>query len=310
MTNPEAKKWLAMAGHRFYQGHYAGAIDSLKHALALDPELARAHGMLSICLHETGRLLAAMEEAEIALKYDANDLWSLLARGMALASYHKYQESEAILKQALSLNPDQSTVLRYLSVVVAMRGDEKGSGELLERGCKANPNDSEMWSSRGIWCIRNGKWEEGEHHLKMALSLNAEHAFANQHMGVVLVRKGHRAEAREHILLALRGRPNDTDIVRLLMTTEERKSLISRAKTKLTTPFLIHGWTMTVKVLIVAYMAAHFLELLATDLGHPAVGAVLRPLWAPVGIAAFVVTTSVQKKLMREVADVQVRTTY
>lgn len=306
----EAKKWLAMAAHQFHQGHYAGAIDSLKRALALDPEFARAHGMLSICLHEMGRLPAAMEEAELALRYDANDILSLLARGMALASHNKYQESEAILKQALSTNPDQSTILRYLSVVVAMRGDEKGSGELLERGCQANPNDAEIWSSRGIWCIRNGKWEEGERHLRMALGLNAEHVFANQHMGVVLMRKGRRTEAREHILLALRSRPSNTDILGLLMATEEPKSLISRAKSKLTAPFLMRGWSMAAKVIIVAYMAAHILELLANDLGHPEIGAVLRPLWVPVGIAALVVTARVGKKLMREIADVQIHTTY
>ena len=52
------------------QGNTAGATDQLKRALALEPERADGHALLSLCLAEQGRKGAATGEAELALATD------------------------------------------------------------------------------------------------------------------------------------------------------------------------------------------------------------------------------------------------
>lgn len=125
-----ATAWVRLA-------RYGAAVQAARRALALDPQLARPHGVLAWVALNQGRYAEAETElgAQLAA-LPAEDLGSRAAvynqLGFLYYRRHRYTEAEGALRRALELDPDRPIPLLNLALLALQQGRRSEAQEMLE----------------------------------------------------------------------------------------------------------------------------------------------------------------------------------
>lgn len=141
-----------------------------------------------------------------------NDWRLFFARGAARERQGKWAASEADLKEALRLNPDQPDALNYLAYSWVDRGERLGEAvAMLERAFAQAPGSGAIADSLGWAYFKLGRTEDALAKLERAWALDPADPTINDHLGDVYAKLGRRNDA---ILLwrrALTLKPSDAD---------------------------------------------------------------------------------------------------
>ena len=95
----EVDQLINRARQQLAQSHIDGAIDSLRRALSLDPDLAESHAILALCLVDARRLHAAGHEARLALLAEPNLGLAHYALTHVLIGQRKFKQAEAQIER-------------------------------------------------------------------------------------------------------------------------------------------------------------------------------------------------------------------
>ena len=127
---------------------------------------------------------------------DAN--WVLYYfRGICYERSKQWPKSEADLKKALELKPEQAHVLNYLGYSWIDQGVNLDGGmKMIRRAVDQRPDDGYIVDSLGWAYYRIGNYEEAVKHLERAIDLRPEDPTINDHLGDAYWKVGRTLEAR------------------------------------------------------------------------------------------------------------------
>jgi adenylate cyclase len=205
----------------FYQRSLAEARASFKQAFARDPDYAAAYAMTAFIMQIPQAVAGTPllpEEREEAVGYArlaarlANEDAFALARAAHVLAFldHEYEQTNAMIEQAVALNPNLAAVWLCRGWIAVMRGEGERAIESFDRMMRLSPLDP---LRHGVWygiaCAQNAlrRYDEGCASATRAIQVYAD---ANSLGAFVMnaVPAGRLAEAGDALGQLLRLRPN------------------------------------------------------------------------------------------------------
>ena len=174
---------------------------TLEEALARNPKDLRA--MMAF-----GDVLRANEQFEKSIDIYTKAIdqigtptgknWMLFYfRGIGYERTKQWAKSEADLKTALELRPDQPHVLNYLGYSWIDQGINLDEGlEMIRKAVTLRPDDGYFIDSLGWAYYRTGKYDDAVRELERAVELKPNEAVINDHLGDAYWKVGRHLEAR------------------------------------------------------------------------------------------------------------------
>ncbi|GLK83347.1 tetratricopeptide repeat protein [Ancylobacter defluvii] len=118
-------------------------------------------------------------------------------RGIGYERTKQWAKSEADLKKALELRPDQPHVLNYLGYSWIDQGVNLDEGmEMIRKAVTLRPDDGYFIDSLGWAYYRIGKYDDAVRELERAVELKPNEAVINDHLGDAYWKVGRHLEAR------------------------------------------------------------------------------------------------------------------
>jgi Flp pilus assembly protein TadD len=159
------------------------AMGEKRQALAVLQQASVFHGADRRINGEYGRLALELDQVGIAQKLleqaddPANPDWRVIsARGTALAKQGKYRDAIPFYERALTLAPDQGSILNNLALAHAMEGNADKAEPLLKRAA-AGGQDARVSQNLALVLGLQGKYDEAT--LAAARDVPADNAAAN-----------------------------------------------------------------------------------------------------------------------------------
>ena len=182
---------LALA--RLQAGRRDAAIDALRRALALQPELPQGWRLLADQLREAGEVAAAQAACLEHVRHAARDP-RLLAAGAALADA-RIPEAEALLRQHLREAPTDVVAIRMFAELAARVGRADEARVLLERCLELAPGFHAARQNYALLLHRANLPEQALAEIERLLAAEPRHPAHRNLKAVVLCRTGDYATA-------------------------------------------------------------------------------------------------------------------
>jgi TolB-like protein/DNA-binding winged helix-turn-helix (wHTH) protein/Flp pilus assembly protein TadD len=143
-TIAEAHVALAMVqfyqkGHQHAESDHQAGVDSLRRAIALNPNLAIAHQRYAWCLSAFGHLDEAVREMKRAQELDPLSPTNNTALGIVLALARQYQEALAYCYKAAELAPNEAPMHENLAFAYTLNGMYEQAIKHYQRVGELNP---------------------------------------------------------------------------------------------------------------------------------------------------------------------------
>lgn len=176
-------------------------------------------------LGETFRRLERYEEAAkaysmaIALVREPGrrDWFLYFLRGAAFEKLGRMAETEADLRQAMALNPDEANVLNYLGYLyLDQQRNLDEARQLISRAVELRPDDGFIIDSLGWAFYVAGQYDEAVRHLERAVAVEPGDPTINEHLGDAYWRVGRTIEARFRWKAAMDSEPDTLQSRRLM----------------------------------------------------------------------------------------------
>lgn len=143
--------------------------------------------------------------------------WSLFyVRGIAYERSNQWEKSEADLKEALKLSPDQPMVMNYLGYSWIDKNQNLEEGvKLIKRAVELKPDDGYIVDSLGWAYYRMGKYDDAVLQLERAVELRPQDPVMNDHLGDAYWRVGRKIEAGFQWTHAKDLKPEPADLAKI-----------------------------------------------------------------------------------------------
>jgi tetratricopeptide (TPR) repeat protein len=137
-------------------------------------------------------------------------------RGICYERSKQWPKSEADLKKAIELFPDQPHVLNYLGYSWVDQGINLDDGmAMIKKSVQQRPDDGYIVDSLGWAYYRTGNYEEATKQLERAIELKPEDPTINDHLGDAYWRIGRVLEARFQWAHARDLKPDPEDLPKI-----------------------------------------------------------------------------------------------
>lgn len=210
-------------------GDPAAALALLRAVLGAHPELASAQHHAGRALHNLGRRPEALAALRLAVRldHDYSDAWFSLAHALRAAG--RMDEAISAYRTALARRPGFRAALLALGVtlVAAERADEAMAP--LDRLLELDPDNGEALAYRGLCLHVLGRLAEAEASQQRVLARDPNHPLAHFYLGCLLNERLDSSRAREHLLQALQGMPDDAEVLAELAGLSEQLSALDEA---------------------------------------------------------------------------------
>jgi len=201
-------------------GEEDAAVAAMQAAADQFPESLEAHVSLGDMLRRSQRFedAAAAYDVVVDLRREiAPHHWPLLyRRGLALERSGEWVRAEADFRRALTLEPEQPSVLNYLGYSLVEMGRKLAEAErMIRTAVEQRPEDGYIVDSLGWVYYRFGEFDEAVRHLERAVELRPVDPVINDHFGDALWMVGRRIEARFQWRRALSFDPEEKEADRI-----------------------------------------------------------------------------------------------
>ncbi len=166
-SSKRASVRMELASGYYARGQLTTALDEVKQALAVNPNLGAAYNLRGLIYGGLGDDVLAQESFRRALQIDPSDGDSMHNYGWHLCQQKRYDEAEALFRKALAMPQYAGTVRTLLTTGV----------------CEA----------------RAGRWIEAEGTLTRAYELDPANPVTAVNLSEVLLRRGELERARFHM---------------------------------------------------------------------------------------------------------------
>lgn len=197
------------------------AFDFFTKAIELDPDYAAAHAMVAWSWMarqaiygkplDSEQRAEAIRHARLAARLAEEDPYVLATAGHVLTYIgHEYERGEAMVEQAVALNPNLAIAWYSRGFVCLMCDEAERAIESFERMIRLSPLDPlqlSAWNGSSHACFRLGRHEEGCQAAMKSMQFDAN-AHSLGTFAINAVRAGRREEANKAINRLLKLQPD------------------------------------------------------------------------------------------------------
>lgn len=220
-----------LAGLLIRQDRLEEAKESLRSALAMNPDLPGSHRQLGMVLDRLGEHAEAERAFRAAVNRDPQDATARLLLGRWLLDQGRDEEAVRELNVACRLDPESANARYALFRALSRTGPEESAQEALDTfrrlrateqsssdtRLESSDNEGQMRTMAGVFhcsaaeiLLRQGHPASAESHLRQALRVDPDLDQARVMLGTLLHRQGRLSEARESYLELSRRHPDRT----------------------------------------------------------------------------------------------------
>lgn len=226
-------------------GDLAGAVDSLRQVVRLDPRRAAAFGLMAEMLARLGDQAAADEATRQYLSAAARP--ERLVRAAALVTEGRLAEAETICRDFLRHSPNDLDALRLLAEIATRLSVYDDAERLFARCLELSPKFSQARAGHAHVLMKQGRFTESMAEIDQLLAEEPDNAAYLILLASVLVRVGRHAEAIDTYRRVCAG-PNHTaldltslgHVLKTVGRTEEAIGAYRRAIAR--NPFFGDAW--------------------------------------------------------------------
>lgn len=192
-------------------------LDSLAARFPDSPLPAIEQGDIYIAKHNYQQAADAYSRGIDRMRPARRSDWPVFyQRGIAYDQSHEWPRAEADFRHALSLAPNQPSVLNYLGYTWATKDKHLAEArQMLQKAVAGQPNDGAIVDSLGFVMLRQGQVPEAVATLQRAVELEPEDSTINMHLGDAYAAAGRKLEARYQWRRALTLNPTPDDATKL-----------------------------------------------------------------------------------------------
>lgn len=191
-----------MAGRSLYgAGNFAGAERLLRQALREDPELALAHGLLSLALYRQHKGLPALDAAKAAIAITP-DAFGFRVKTLALMQLGRKDDALEAALAAVAADPMDQRAILLLAMALEDKKKLKEAEAMFRRGVAIGPDPLELRADLGCFLLRRNRLVEAEAEAA-TLDSASEDQSALLLRGEIAIRRGRAEEARDFALWIL-----------------------------------------------------------------------------------------------------------
>jgi tetratricopeptide (TPR) repeat protein len=165
---------LLMGTARMAVRDIPGAIDDLRRAIELNPNLPSAHAIYARALLQSGSRERAVDAFTQELQINSNDFDSNLYLGLLAQQDHNYGDALRFLKRALEVRPGDPAVRHQIGTLYLSVGKIEDAQRELEQVIKDAPNFVEAHVSLATVYYREKRKQDGDREQATIKKLNAE----------------------------------------------------------------------------------------------------------------------------------------
>ncbi|WP_417240148.1 tetratricopeptide repeat protein [Celeribacter halophilus] len=201
-------------------GKSEAALEVLRQLAKAHPEMDDVHIALGDALRREERYAEAAEAYSVVIdrhQPPTRALWPLyFTRGTSYERLEEWEKSEADLRQALELEPDQPQVLNYLGYsFLELKTNLDEAMEMIRKAAEMRPQDGYITDSLAWGLYRLGRYEEAVEPMERAAELMPVDPIINDHLGDVYWAVGRVREARFQWKRALSFDPEEDEANRI-----------------------------------------------------------------------------------------------
>jgi tetratricopeptide (TPR) repeat protein len=303
----DIQRFLERAEHLYELGQLDGAIDLLKRALTLNPDLAEAHAWLALCLLRKRRLHAAVVEAGLATTLGPELLLSHLVAAEVAIAKRDFEGAGRHIETLLAEAPETPAFHRLKARWLSLTGKRNERLPVLEEARRLAPADPETLAQLSEHFAEAGDARRARQLADEALRIEPENHNALVAMGWALLRSGDKAGAREHAIDALRADATAPDALALLTSVKTRSNPLLGAWWHYATWLQRIGPTRSVIVLLAAFALQRVAAIYAEQHGEAGLSTTISVVWLAIVVYTFVGPMLFQRALRRELESVELR---
>lgn len=139
-------------------------------AIEIEPEFALAYAHLSRLYRRLGKNDESIQTFRMAIQL-SNDVPTMILVADVMQSQQRYQESEQLLRRALSQDPKNPTALYLLGRALTTRGQFDEAEKVLKKSVEVSPNSLVAYTLLSSLYQRRGRFDEAERVLTNALKI-------------------------------------------------------------------------------------------------------------------------------------------
>lgn len=192
------------------------------------PSMALGHSLLAQALLQTGRKQEALDVMLKARSQGAVSDSLLRQLGLTLSESGRAGEAVGILKPLAEAGDAQS--LNAYALALSEAGRQKEAFETLQRLLKADPDNPKAWEQTGLVELRLGHWAQARDRSRRALELNRRLPLAWNNLGVALYQMGQKDEALDAWQKAVDLKPDLWDALWNLGTKSAERGRVNQAR--------------------------------------------------------------------------------
>ncbi|HEV2845909.1 MAG TPA: tetratricopeptide repeat protein, partial [Thermoanaerobaculia bacterium] len=178
----------------YSRGRLEESIRLARELVQARPTMSMGHSLLSQSLLQAGRKREALDVMLNARKQGAISDSMLRQLGLTLAETGRSREALEVLQPLAEKVGDPQSLNAYATALSEM-GKQKEAFETLQRVLKADPDNPKAWEQLGLVELRLGHWAQARDHSRRALELNNRLPFAWNNLGVALFQLGQKDPA-------------------------------------------------------------------------------------------------------------------
>ncbi len=171
--------YLAFAQYRQEAGSRK-ALETVKRAIALDPNDPDLHALKSFVLVSLDRRKEALEASSEAVRLAPDSSFAFMALAGAHIALTDWAKAEIACRSALEIDPDNTGAANMLAQVLRLQNKLSENHDQVAGMLAKNPEDSDTHANAGWSSLQRGDRKEAEEHFMEALRLCAEHRYARQ----------------------------------------------------------------------------------------------------------------------------------
>lgn len=210
------QKYFERAQHLLSIQSFANAEREIKEGLALDPDNVDLISLLVLALCELNRSREALPAAKRVLELAPDNSSAHRVLAKAYFECRQYVEAEHHIRESIQLDATSYTGFLLFAEILYAQNKLEEALIYAHKGCELNPSNSTCHNTVAHLLLMLHRLDEAERAIETGLQLDPQSAWAHLNMGLLAlvkaVVKGEPPEDSEHLLNALRIRPNDASI--------------------------------------------------------------------------------------------------
>lgn len=205
-----AEAAIARATLLISQHRYPKAQELLQQALAADPDNARAHSWLALCLLQNKDLLRdATRAAERGVFLGPDDPFTHYILASVWETRNEINKALESIDEAIALDPANAGSFALRAQLFLKKSDWSAALESAEEGLARDPEDDALQGLRVIALERLGRVGDARAQAELARQQSPDSSVAHTSLGYALLKEGNYRQAQESFAEALRLAPTN-----------------------------------------------------------------------------------------------------